>query len=287
MTELLPMSQAFLSLGMIKMVVTDLDGTLLRSDRKVSSRDLETLAILGEKGVIRVIATGRSPYSFNRVIPPDFPIDYLVFSSGTGVMDFRTKEVLFAQSLDAEKVSEIVKILQEMEISFKVLEPVPNNHQYAYYLNGDLHPDFVKRMEFYRGFEKAMVFDPPNFGEASQILIILPPDVDRFNQISMGLSGVKVVRATSPLDHESIWMEVFHPEVSKAGGMAFIARRHGITPVMIMSVGNDYNDLDMLAYTGSSFVVANSPDDIRKLYPVVSSHDEDGFTGAVSRVIAV
>ena len=271
---------------MIKMVVTDLDGTLLRSDRTVSSRDFETLVLLGEMGVTRVIATGRSTYSFNRVIPADFPIDYLVFSSGTGVMDFRSKEVLYARSLDEEKVSEIVEILQEMEISFKVLEPVPNNHQYSYYLNGDLHPDFLKRMEFYRGFEKAMVFDPPNFGKASQILMILPPDLDRFNRIKMSLHDVKVVRATSPLDHESIWMEVFHPEVSKAGGIAFIAERHGISNSLIVSVGNDYNDLDMLAYTGSSFVVANSPEDIRQLYPVVASHDDDGFTMAVKRVIA-
>ena len=41
------------------MVVTDLDGTLFQKERKASARNLETLRLLGDDGVLRVIATGR------------------------------------------------------------------------------------------------------------------------------------------------------------------------------------------------------------------------------------
>ena len=64
----------------IKAVVIDLDGTLLNDKRKVGEKDIKTLKQLGEKDIVRIIATGRSLYSFNEVINEDFPIDYLILA---------------------------------------------------------------------------------------------------------------------------------------------------------------------------------------------------------------
>jgi hydroxymethylpyrimidine pyrophosphatase-like HAD family hydrolase len=65
--------------------VTDLDGTLLRSDRTFAPSDVAALRRLGERGVVRVLATGRSLYSFAKVGAAAAPIDYLVFSTGAGM----------------------------------------------------------------------------------------------------------------------------------------------------------------------------------------------------------
>jgi hydroxymethylpyrimidine pyrophosphatase-like HAD family hydrolase len=64
--------------------VTDLDGTLLRSDRTFAQSDLKALHRLGELHIIRVIATGRSIFSFNTVVDSALPIDYVIFSTGAG-----------------------------------------------------------------------------------------------------------------------------------------------------------------------------------------------------------
>ncbi|MCD6347258.1 MAG: HAD-IIB family hydrolase [Bacteroidales bacterium] len=265
------------------MIITDLDGTLLNSDQKVGDRDFENLLRLGEEGFIRVIATGRSPYSFSRVIKRDFPIDYLVFSSGAGVMDWKSGEILLAYSLPAEKVTKIANLFRKEKVSFKVLSKVPDNHHYVFYQDRDVHPDFVRRMEYYRGFETKICFDPPNFGEASQFLLILPDDIIEFKRLSEMCKGVKVVRATSPIDHQSIWMEVFHQDVSKAGGCSYICNKLGIDQEETFAVGNDYNDLDMLDYAARSFVVENAPAELLEKYPVVKSHDENGFSDALKR----
>lgn len=272
----------------VKMIVTDLDGTLLRSDQTVADQDYQTLFELGEKGIIRVIATGRSPFSFSRVIPPDFPIDYLVFSSGTGVMDFKTKRVQTSLSIDRETVHRIALILHREGVSFKVLEPVPNNHQYVYFENGNSHPDFYRRMDYYRGYETPISFEPPNFGEASQFLIILPPDVKEYNRLKKLCQGVKVVRATSPIDHGSIWMELFHPDVSKGNGVKYLCDQSGIPQTETVGIGNDYNDLDLLAYTHRSYVVDNTPDEIKNMTGMIKvrSNDNGGFTHAVTLAFA-
>lgn len=265
------------------MVITDLDGTLLTSSQTVSERDLAHLKLLGEKGTVRVIATGRSPWSFSKVIPPDFPIDFLIFSSGSGIMNWKTGEILSSHCIDSDKLQELAGIFRKENISFKVLLPAPDNHRYLYFSNGRHHKDFEKRMEFYRGFEQTICFDPPNFGEASQLLIILTSDVDEFDRLSALCEGVKIIRATSPLDHSSIWMEIFHPDVSKGNATIALCRLLGIPTENTLSVGNDYNDLDMLKVTAQSFVVANAPKDIRSCYPTVSSNNDSGFSQALER----
>jgi Cof subfamily protein (haloacid dehalogenase superfamily) len=271
---------------MIKMVVTDLDGTLLNRGQLVSEKDYDTMITLGNQSVIRVIATGRSPYSFQRVIPPEFPLDYLVFSSGAGIMDYRSKEILYSMNLPEKLVHEIAIRLRDLGVTYKVLAAVPENHHYVYYQIGELHPDFVRRMENYRGFEKPISFDPPNFGEACQFLIILPPDPERFEELKSMFEGVKVIRATSPMDHQSIWMEIYHHDVSKGNAVEFLCRKHQIRRDEVMGIGNDYNDTDLLSFVGFPFVVANAPPELKALYTQVASNDESGFSSAVEKALA-
>lgn len=266
---------------MIKMVVTDLDGTLLNRDHQVSSEDFNTLVTLGNQGVIRVIATGRSPFSFQRVIPADFPIDYLVFSSGAGIMDYHTREILYSLNIPEKLVHSIAIRLRDLGVTFKVLASVPENHHYVYYQNGELHPDFIRRMETYRGYEKPISFDPPNFGEACQFLIILPPDPARYEELKSLFEGVKVIRATSPIDHQSIWMEIYHQEVSKGNAVKYLCNMHQIRQLEVIGIGNDYNDTDLLSFVGLPFVVANAPEELKALYSQVASNNESGFSGAV------
>ncbi|MDD4645825.1 MAG: HAD family hydrolase [Bacteroidales bacterium] len=265
------------------MAVTDLDGTLLNDNQQVSREDYHTLLDLGEKGVLRVIATGRSPFSFKRLISADFPIDYLVFSSGAGIMDYHTGEIIFSINLPEKQVHQIAIRLKDMGVPFKVLGAVPENHHYVYYQNGELHPDFIRRMENYRGYETPISFDPPNFGVASQFLIILPADPARFEELKSMFTGVKVIRATSPIDHESIWMEIFHQDVSKSKAVAELCRMHQIDPSKVMGIGNDYNDMDLLTFPGFPFVVANAPEELKSLYRQVADNNHSGFTEAVNR----
>ena len=63
---------------MIKAIITDLDGTLLPRGGSISSGSLEAFRLAGNKGCIRIIATGRNLYSALKILPAGFPIDYLV-----------------------------------------------------------------------------------------------------------------------------------------------------------------------------------------------------------------
>jgi len=267
------------------MVVTDLDGTLLREDRTVSERDYRTLLALGGRGLLRVIATGRSLFSARKVLCEDFPIDYLVFSSGAGVMDWPRQRLLQRHSLRRAQVEAAFRVLKAQGLDFMVHRPVPDNHYFTYFCYGRDNPDFRRRCELYREFaspgkEGELVFAP-----ASQLLAVKPPPIltGELEALNEALRPLKVIRATSPLDGESLWIEIFSPQVSKARAGAWLAARHGLARRDVLALGNDYNDLDLLRWAGCSFVVGNAPQELKEHFPSVCPHNQSGFTEAVSR----
>lgn len=271
---------------MIKMVVTDLDGTLVGSNGDFSDRNLGLLYMLAELGVVRVIATGRSPYSVSTILPDDFPIDYLVFSSGAGVMRWVDKSIIYARELSAEQVQDVIDILASFKVDFMVHEPIPQNHHFYYRDTGRLNPDFDRRITVYKDFCQPLILGIPYPDPATQIIAVLPHDPGWFNSLKAKLPGVKVIRTTSPMDGKSIWMEIFPDGVSKAHGVEWLCNELGsITPVEVVGIGNDYNDLDLLNYTPNSFIVGNAPDDLKDKYRVVPTNDDSGFAVAVELII--
>ena len=64
-------------------VFTDLDGTLLGSDQKLSPANHDVLEELGQHGILRVVITGRSLFSCRRVLDRSFPIDHLGHLNGS------------------------------------------------------------------------------------------------------------------------------------------------------------------------------------------------------------
>ena len=86
----------------VKMVVTDLDGTLLQSDHSISPTDKETLERLGSLDVCRVAATGRNLFKVRQVLNEDSPFDYVIVSSGAGIIDWKSQKLIRALSIPAE-----------------------------------------------------------------------------------------------------------------------------------------------------------------------------------------
>jgi len=264
------------------MVVTDLDGTLLHENRRISRTDVDTLGMLGEKGIIRVIATGRSPYSARKVLEDDFPVDYLVFSSGAGIIDWNQKRLLDSYSLSAAEVKRAISLLLEMQSDFMVHEPIPDNHFFSYHRSGRKNPDFDRRVKLYREFATEIDFRGHCFRAACQIIAVEPSGRGNSAQkkVRRLLGGLNVIRTTSPLDKRSVWIEIFPKGVSKAHASERIRQRYGIGSDRTLGVGNDYNDLELLFWAAKAFLVGAAPEELRSGFR--SLGEKNGFSRAVS-----
>lgn len=268
----------------IKMLITDLDGTLLDDKGKLSEENFATLRRLGKEEVVRVVATGRNYVSFLRLKLEDFPIDYLVFSSGAGIMDLKTKEILHNSYIPMVEVSMIIKVLMNLNISFMVHDIVPDNHRFLFHDSGQTGTDFHKRIEVYRDYAWPLRIDPPNYSNACQVLAIITSQIELLEDLRDKLNLFRVIRTTSPLDGKSMWVEIFPHDVSKGHAVSWLCKKLGISEKECVGIGNDYNDLDLLETVGFPFVVENAPVELKQLFPVCKSNNDHGFSDAVKKV---
>jgi len=266
--------------------ITDFDGTLLRSDGSFSQKDLDALEALTRCGVKTAIATGRSFYSFVNSPGVDIPVDYIIFTMGAGVVSQVNHKLLYQVSLSSETVKQTLDYLMQSTLDFMLHHPVPENHRFLYRrLNGD-NPDFESRLERYNEFGQPLDSISSNgFGEAAQFLAVVPRHQtdEALSKVRSHLPGLSIIRSTSPLDHESTWIEFFHPDVSKSKTTAWLAAHLGVSPADTMAIGNDYNDLDLLEWASRSFVVENAPVEMKNRFEQVASNDNGGVAEAVGR----
>jgi Cof subfamily protein (haloacid dehalogenase superfamily) len=267
--------------GINAVVATDFDGTLLRSDHTVSDRSRDTLEMLGDKNILRVIATGRSYYSLKKVLEADLPIDYLIVASGAGIYCNKSKQLIYQTNLSREETEFIGNKLLTLGCDFMVHHPLPDNHKFHFYKHSSNNIDYKKRFEIYKehAFPLEELSDLPD--TSSQFLIVDPPGANTYDKITSLLSGFTIIKTTSPLDFDSTWIEIFPLHTDKGKTLKILTKSYNLGAGDVLSVGNDFNDVHMLRWTGESRIVANAHNDLRNEFINVSSNDKEGFSEAV------
>ncbi len=269
------------------MVVTDLDGTLLDAQARLGSANRRALQRLGETGSLRVVATGRSLHSAELVLDAEFPIDYLVFSSGAGILEWRGRELLAAHEMRSEHAQGALDLLLGKGLAFMVHLGVPDNHHFYHHQPpgqalGE-NPDFERRCQRYADFARPLEGRVVAGLRVSQFLAIEAPGSESlYESLVTELDHLNVVLTTSPLDHRSRWIEIFPASASKSRAAEWIRVRHGVAHDDVVAVGNDYNDRDLLEWARHAYVVANAAASLRARYAVVASNDDQGFAAAVA-----
>ncbi len=270
----------------VKMVVTDLDGTLLQSDQSISATDQNTLERLGSLGLCRVAATGRNLYKVRLVLNQESPFDYVIFSSGAGIMDWKTQKLIRAISIPLEVSIEITNYFISQNYNFKVSRELPDNHNFGWWKSYDC-PELKRYVEHHKQFGDAVKIDQDHPFKSSQFLMFFPIESNQFELVKEKIQGVfpdlSLIKTTSPLSPDYIWMEIFPNGVSKAHGIEEICRITGISRENTLGIGNDFNDLEMLEFTQHSYVVDNAPEELKMKYLNSLAHYDDGFSHAVNK----
>lgn len=265
------------------MFITDLDGTLFRTDQTISDKDRKALFMLGEEGVVRVAATGRSVFSLQRALTEKLPVDYLIFSTGTGIASWPEPlgNILRSKNMDAASTEYAAEFLESLGVDYMIHKPIPENHRFGYRLKNSGNTDFLTRLDYYNRFCRP-VNGSMRF-RSSQLLVIVPDSRGDaiLETIRNGLKGFSVIRATSPFDGRTLWIEIFPPDTSKSDAAAWLAGYLEIGQENTVAVGNDYNDEDLLKWAGRGFIVENAPEDLKRSFFNIPSNMENGVSEAV------
>ncbi|MCF6367170.1 MAG: HAD-IIB family hydrolase [Bacteroidales bacterium] len=264
----------------LKSVIIDLDGTLLNDKRKVGDNDFKTLQNLGKQNVERIIATGRSLFSTNEVLASDFPIDYLIFAAGAGIMNYKTKKIIKSHFITKNDVITIAKRLDKLKIDFQVRANIPNSHKYFFKRFSETNPDFDRINLIYKSYIKEL--NDFKKLENSARFICIAQDNKIVKQIENEFKEFSIIRATSPIDNRSVWMEIYPKGVNKGTAVKFLVNKLNLDLSDTIAVGNDYNDIHFLDCSGISFVVNNAPGNLKEKYNITVSNNDNPLTTIIN-----
>jgi HAD superfamily hydrolase (TIGR01484 family) len=268
--------------------ITDFDGTLLTDERQIANRDLATLARLRQNNTVTAIATGRSLYSFQRALKQidlsgnELPVDYLIFSTGAGIMALQENRLIRSHAILAGDIRKIVACFDSKKWDYMVHKAIPDTRYFLYKSHGRANRDFHQRIELYHGFSTPLNNGQALYDAATQVLAIVPGSVSRSQlaAVRSDLADYSVIHATSPLDHCSSWIEVFNKQVSKSLAAAWLASALNVQQSDVTSVGNDYNDQDLLEWSAKGYLVANAARDLKPCFKTVASNNHCGVSQA-------
>ena len=263
-----------------RMFVTDFDGTLHNGKTGISTVDLDALSAMRQNGITVVLATGRSLFSYDRIMTglPPLPVDYLVFSTGAGILRTADRAILHTAHLEKEEIDRITRLLDRLKADYMVHAPIPQTHEFRFRSHGGANPDFDRRLALYEGHATPLLQDT-SVEEATEILVVSPKEETEalHNALICTLPGCSVIRATSPLDDASGWIEIFAGSVSKSKSLARLAARLDIPKQQVVAIGNDYNDTDMLEWAGIGAVVENAPESLKSRFVVTPACGKGGI----------
>jgi Cof subfamily protein (haloacid dehalogenase superfamily) len=83
------------------------------------------------------------------------------------------------------------------------------------------------------------------------------------------------------------WLEIMHPDVSKANALKFITERLGIQPEEVLAIGDNHNDIEMLRFAGLGIAMGNAHEEVKSVADYVTlKNTEDGVAVALEKFLS-
>ncbi|MFJ8473913.1 HAD family hydrolase [Kitasatospora sp. NPDC094011] len=260
-----------------RLIATDLDGTLLCSGGTVSDRTAAALAAAEAAGVRVVFVTGRPPRWMQQLSPHIGGHGVAICSNGGAIVDVhRGGELIEYFPMAAETALAVVETLRAKlpgsAFAFEYADGWAREPEYAVPMWGD---DEVRAIG---PAEELLGPDGPVRGLFK--LLVKHPELgpDAFLAEARTAAGhLAEITRSSPIS----LLEISAPGVTKASTLARWCAEHGIDRSEVVAFGDMPNDLEMLAWAGTAYAVANAHPEVLAAVPLHTVSNEDDGVATV------
>lgn len=268
---------------MYKLVASDLDETLLDDNHEIPQRVIDAVARARELGVRFVPATGRPFPSVRGVLETlslaGSPDDYVVSFNGGCLTNNSSDEPLTKCSLSWETAEAIFQAGRKYGVCMHIntLDPV-----YLYNYVPEERAYIDGRMNIIETFEPTLGFLADK-GEIVVKIVFMDLDLNYLRRIEKEMAEAGISCGLDVYYSGNRYLEFNAPGVNKGAGLARLAERLGISMDEVIAVGDNSNDVSMLAAAGLGCAVANATDEAKANANYVCQADNNA--GAVGEVI--
>jgi Cof subfamily protein (haloacid dehalogenase superfamily) len=269
----------------VRMVASDLDGTLLHTDGTVSVRAREAIEAAEAAGLVVVFVTGRPPRWLHDIAAETGHTGVAVAANGALLYDLHSEQVIAEHLLEPEALVEVSDRLREAfpDITFGVEYGLTFGHETEYRHDWEITPttDRSGRLlpEVIQGELAELIRRPA----AKLLAKSRAADPDEFLAAAEAVVGD---RATLTRSGRSALLEIAAAGITKATGLAALAERHGVAQQDVAAIGDMPNDIPMLTWAGHAYAVGNAHPSAKAVADhVVASNDDDAVAALIESIL--
>lgn len=277
---------------MIKLIATDMDGTLLNAAHEISEENIQAIEYAQSQGITVVIATGRAFYEANTPIAQtDLKLPYICLN-GAEVRD-ESFNISSTSNLNRELIDRITDVLNRESIYYQIYTNIgiyTENPQ----RDLDIYNDIAERAgqqadveKIKAGIQKRIdngtlkvvdnydkIKDTP--GEIVMKILAFDSDLEKIDCVSEELaqSGSLAVSSSSRGN-----IEITHADAQKGIALQTIADRLKVDMSDVMAIGDNLNDVSMLERAGYSVAMANATDEVKATAKFETESNENSGVG--------
>lgn len=251
-----------------RLLLFDLDGTLLRNDKTISPAVLKAVRDCREKGILIGVATSRgeqNALSFIEELEPD-----LLIASGGAVVKHRGR-YLYRAEFSGEETRRMIALAREVcgsdcEITIDTID--------SHYWNYRVDPK-----KLYHSWGDSIYTDFMDFQEPSLKMCVEIFEEEKARQLSAMLSDCDSVRFS-----DGYWYKFTKKEATKERAILEMCSACGIRTEEITAFGDDYADMGMLSLCGRGIAMGNAVEAVKEQADlVIGSNEEDGIAKYLKR----
>jgi len=262
---------------MIKLFVTDMDGTFLHDDKTMAENSFETIDRIHKQQKKFAIASGRSYFDLKRQFESILSEVVLICNNGADAYD--GGKLLYSQAMSKESVIEIKKDLDKLDEAIAIY--VTCNHAYIDRKTISNNRTMKEIILYYKGYE---LIDDLNSVEEEFVKITIChyqssqdyiyPDVKQFEK------DYKVVVSGKN------WLDISHKDVNKGSAILKLRELYKLSQDEVIVYGDFLNDLEMMQVSKHAYAPINAHPLIKaEASKIIESNNDDGVIKSINQIL--
>jgi Cof subfamily protein (haloacid dehalogenase superfamily) len=271
---------------MIRLLAIDIDGTLLDSRGRLPDAHRDALIDASARGVEVALVTGRS-FHFTTAVTERLPIPLTLIVNNGAVVKRKDGTTELRHVLARDAARRILDETGHLEDSVAIVFDRSDERQIVFDRMDWSHPN---RRGYYEK-NKAFIAESPSplrdMLTEDPIQIMFNGSVEPMRQLVASLRAMPIadrfaVAITEYVPRDFSLVDVNGAGCSKGTTLATWAERRGLTPAEVAAFGDNLNDVEMLDYAGTAYIMGNAIDSLKSRgYRQAASNDEGGLAHAV------
>lgn len=263
-----------------KMVVMDMDDTLLREDHSISAKNREIIKEAQEAGVKIVLASGRPTFAM-RDYAKELELDkygsYILSYNGAIITDCTTGNAIFEKSLTKEVAHELYDLSKEHNVFIHT------------YVGDDIitekNNEYTEIEKDITGMEIKTVEDFKNAVKGNVIKVLMLEDPAYLKSVEDKLKP-SVLEKMNMTISKPFFLEFTDKGIDKSTSLERLINQLGIKKEEVIAIGDSYNDLGMIKFAGMGVCVDNAPADMKEhANYITESNMNDGVAKTIEKFI--